>query len=116
MTNYLLNMIEPVMAPGETPRPEFLEPIMRRLDVLRGDIEAAGQWVFAGGLFGPDATTVVRHQDGETLMTDGPFVEGKEHIGGFTIVDSPDLDVALAWAGRYAEATGLVVEVRPFRH
>ncbi len=72
--------------------------------------------MFAGGLNGPDTTTVVRHQDGETLLTDGPYVEGKEHVGGFTIVDSPDLDAALEWAGKYAEATGLPIEVRPFRH
>jgi hypothetical protein len=49
-------------------------------------------------------------------MTDGPYVEGKEHVGGFTIVDSPDLDAALVWAGKYAEATGLPIEVRPFRY
>ena len=116
MTNYLLNVIEPVMAPGETPPPEFLEPIMREVDAVAEQIRAAGEWVFAGGLFGPEATTVVRHRDGETLMTDGPYVEGREHIGGFTVVDCPDLDAALAWAERYSRATGgLPIEVRPFR-
>ena len=116
MTQYVLYVIEPVMEPGFTPPPEFLEPIMRKLAIVNDELQASGQWVFAGGLTGPDATTVVRHQDGETLMTDGPYVEGKEHIGGFTIIDSPDLDAALAWAGKYAEATGLAIEVRPFRH
>ncbi|WP_332667330.1 YciI family protein [Aeromicrobium sp.] len=116
MTQYVLNVIEPVMEPGFTPPPEFLEPVMRKVNAVSDEIKAAGEWVFAGGLNGPDATTVVRHQDGETLMTDGPYVEGKEHVGGFTIVDSPDLDAALAWAGKYAEATGLPIEVRPFRY
>jgi hypothetical protein len=116
MTNYLLNVIEPVMEPGQTPPPEFLEPIMREINVVNDEIQTAGEWVFAGGLFGPEATTVVRHEDGETLMTDGPYVEGKEHIGGFTIVDSPDLDAALAWAAKYSKAIGLPIEVRPFRY
>ena len=116
MSKYVLNVIEPVMEPGQMPPPEMLEPIMRDVNAVSEEIQAAGEWVFAGGLFGPEATTVVRHQDGETLMTDGPYVEGKEHIGGFTVVDSPDLDAALAWAGKYAKATGLPIEVRPFRY
>jgi len=58
---------------------------------------------------------VVRVKDGETLMTDGPFVESKEHLGGFTIIRAPDLDVALEWGSRLAEATTLPVEVRPFQ-
>lgn len=115
MTQYFLNVIEPVMEPGFTPPPEFLEPIMRKLNIVNDELQASGQWVFAGALNGPDATTVVRHQDGETLMTDGPYVEGKEHLGGFTIVDCPDLDAALVWASKFAEATGLPIEVRPFR-
>ena len=55
-------------------------------------------------------------ETGELLMTDGPYAEGKEHVGGFTIVDSPDLDAALAWAGKYSAAIGLPIEVRPFRY
>jgi hypothetical protein len=71
--------------------------------------------VFAGGLHPPSTATVVRVKDGETLMTDGPFVEGKEHLGGFTIIQAPDLDAALEWGSRLAEATTLPVEVRPFQ-
>ena len=114
MTKYLLNVIEPVT--DAPPPPEFLEPIMREVNAVGDELQASGQWVFAGGLFGPDASTVVRHDAGETLTTDGPYVEGKEHIGGFTIVDTEDLDGALAWAGKYAKATGLPIEVRPFRY
>ena len=79
------------------------------------DIRAAGVWVFAGGLFPPSTATVIRVRDGQLLITDGPFAEGKEHLGGFTIVDVADLDAALEWAGRLAEATTLPIEVRPFQ-
>jgi hypothetical protein len=73
-------------------------------------------WVFNGGLYPPDAATVVRHKDGETLITDGPYAEAKEHIGGFLIVKAPDLDAALEWARRTARAIpSLAIEVRPFR-
>jgi hypothetical protein len=58
---------------------------------------------------------VVRDRDGEVLITDGPFAEGKEHIGGFTIVSAPDLDAALEWGRRLARATTLPIEVRPFQ-
>ncbi|MET1038417.1 MAG: YciI family protein [Aeromicrobium sp.] len=116
MTQYVLNVIEPVMEPGTTPPPEMLEPIMRDVATVTEEARAAGEWVFAGGLFGPEASTVVRVVDDELLMTDGPYVEGKEHIGGFTIVDSPDLDAALGWAAKYAKAIGLPIEVRPFRY
>jgi hypothetical protein len=116
MTQYVLNVIEPVMEPGTMPPPEMLEPIMRDVNAVAEEIQAAGEWVFAGGLSGPEATTVVRHQDGETLLTDGPYVEGKEHVGGFTIVDVDDLDAATAWAAKFSRATGLPIEVRPFRH
>ena len=63
----------------------------------------------------PTTAKTVRVRDGETLITDGPFTEGKEHIGGFTIIKAPDLDVALEWGRRLAQATTLPVEVRPFQ-
>ena len=59
---------------------------MRDLDAVNEEIKAAGAWVFAGGLHAPSTATVVRLEDGEVLMTDGPFAEGKEHLGGFTII------------------------------
>ncbi len=79
-------------------------------------MQAAGGWVFSGGLHPPSTATVVRVKDGEALMTDGPYVEGKEHIGGFTIIRAPDLDAALEWGRKSAKATTLPVEVRPFQH
>jgi hypothetical protein len=88
---------------------------MNDLAAVNDEIKAAGAWVFAGGLHSPSTATVVRVKDGDVLMIDGPYVEGKEHIGGFTIIRAPDLDVALEWARRLAEITTLPIEVRPFQ-
>jgi hypothetical protein len=113
MKYYLLAMHQPV---GDPPPPEVLEPIMGDLAALREEMKAAGAWVFAGGLHGPEASTVVRMSDGEILTTDGPYAEGKEHMGGFTVIKSPDLDAALGWARKYAAAVRLLpIEVRPFQ-
>jgi hypothetical protein len=111
MKQYLLSLYQPE---GDPPPPEVLEGIMRDLDALNEELRTAGAWVFAGGLHPPSTATVLRAKDGEVLMTDGPFAEGKEHIGGFTIVRAPDLDAALEWGRRLALATTLPVEVRPF--
>ena len=72
-------------------------------------------WVFGGALHGPDASTVVRANGADVLVTDGPYVETKEQLGGFSIVDVADLDEALAWAGRLAHVVPLPIEVRPFQ-
>ena len=113
MKYYLLAMHQPV---GDPPPPEILEPIMRDLAVVEEEMKAAGVWVFAGGLHGPEASTVVRLHDGEVLTTDGPYAEGKEHLGGFVIIKVPDLDAALRWARKEAEAVRLLpIEVRPFQ-
>jgi hypothetical protein len=112
MKRYLLSVYQPG---GDPPPAEDLARIMRDLDAVNSEMRAAGAWVFSGGLFPPSTATVLRHRDGRVLMTDGPFVEGKEHLGGFTIVDAPDLDAALAWGRKLAEATTLPIEVRPFR-
>jgi hypothetical protein len=112
MKQYLLSVYQP---DGPAPPAEVLEAISRDLDALNRELQAAGAWVFAGGLHPPSAATVVRVNGGEVLVTDGPFAEGKEHIGGFTIVKAPDLDAALEWARKLARATTLPVEVRPFQ-
>jgi hypothetical protein len=112
MRQYLLSVYQP---DGPPPAPEVLERISADLDALNRELREAGAWVFAGGLHPPSTATVVRVTDGEVLWTDGPFTEGKEHIGGFTIVRAPDLDAALAWGRRLAEATTLPIEVRPFQ-
>ena len=110
MTQYLLTIYQP-----DGPAPENIGEIMQGVGALLEDVKAAGAWVFNGGLHQPTTATVLTPKDGDVLMTDGPYVEGKEHLGGFTIVDCPDLDAALEWASKFAEATGLPIEVRPFR-
>jgi hypothetical protein len=112
MKQYLLSIYQP---DGETPPPEFLERVMRDVGALIEDTKAAGAWVFNGGLHPPSTATVVRLQDGDLLTTDGPFVEGKEHIGGFLVIKAPDLDSALAWARKLARVITLPIEVRPFQ-
>jgi hypothetical protein len=111
MPQYLLSIIQP---DGPPPAPEILDPIMRELDALNGEMRAAGVWVFTGGLHPPSTATVVRPQGDDVLLTDGPFAEAKEHVGGIWILDAPDLDVALHWARRAALALTIPVEVRPF--
>lgn len=112
VTQYLLSIYQP---DGEAPEPAFLAEVGQRLHVLNQELRESGSWVFTGGLHAPDTATVVRHRDGQSLVTDGPYLEGKEHIGGFWVITAPDLDAALAWAKKAAEATTLPIEVRPFR-
>jgi hypothetical protein len=83
---------------------------MRDVDALAEEMKTAGVWVFAGGLHPPSTATVVRGD----LTTDGPYTEAKEHLGGFTVIDAPDLDAALHWARKTSRATTLPIEVRPF--
>ena len=109
MKQYLLSVYQP---DGGVPSAGVLAAIRTELDTINRELKAAGRWVFAGGLHPPSTATVVRVKEGETLMTDGPYVEGKEHIGGFTIIKAPDLDDALEWGRRLARATTLPIEVR----
>ena len=78
-------------------------------------MRAAGAWVFAGGLMPIDATTCVDNTKGQNLVTDGPFAESKEYLGGFWVIEAPDLDAALKWAAEGSKACGGKVEVRPFQ-
>jgi hypothetical protein len=112
MKQYLLSIYQP---DGDPPPAEVLAKVMRDVDVVNQELKAAGAWVFGGGLHAPSTATVVRLREGDVLMTDGPFAEGKEHIGGFSIIKAPDLDAALAWAGKFCRATTLPIEVRPFQ-
>ncbi len=112
MKHYLLSVITPTG--GKQPPPEVLGPIMERVEAVNQECSAAGAWVFAGGLNAPSTATVVKVQDDDVLMTDGPFAEGKEYVGGFTVIKAPDLDAALEWGRKYARAITLPIEVRPF--
>jgi hypothetical protein len=110
MKQYLLTIYQP---DGDPPPPEVLEPIVRDLDAVNDELKAAGAWVFAGGLHPPSTATVLRSHGDDVLVTDGPFTEGKEHIGGFTVIRAPDLDAALEWGRKLAMAITLPIEVRP---
>ena len=110
MKQYLLSVYP---EGGDAPSPEVMEKIFHDVGALNTEIQAAGVWVFAGGLHPASTATVVRLKDDEVLITDGPFAEGKEHIGGFWIIRAPDLDAALGWARKATVACTLPVEVRP---
>ena len=112
MQQYLLTVFEPT---GGVLEPEALAVIMKDVGAVDQEMRDAGVWVFAGGLHEPGTATVLRPADGDVLMTDGPYVEGKEHVGGFTIIEASDLDAALEWGRKLARATTLPIEVRPFR-
>jgi hypothetical protein len=113
MPQYLLTIYQP---DGEKPPPEVLEPIMQNVAELKQDMQEAGVWVFGNGLHPPETATVLRATDDDVLLTDGPYVEGKEHVGGFDIIEAPDLDAALHWGRKLARVLApLPIEVRPFQ-
>jgi hypothetical protein len=105
--HYLLSVIDDRTGSG-TPDE------MAAIDVFNEQLQTDGYWVFAGGLGAPSTATVIDNRGGEALITDGPFVESKEHIAGFWIIDAPDLDVALKLATEGSKACNRKVEVRPF--
>ena len=116
MSQYLLSTYaEEGEATGAPRTPEEMQTFMGRVIALEAEMEASGTFVFGGALHGPDATTVLRVDDGAVVMTDGPFIESKEHIAGFYIINAEDLDAALAWAGKVVDAINHPIEVRPFR-
>ena len=112
MAHYLLSVVTPTE--GEPPTEDEMNAIMGNVATLQDDMQSAGVWVFSGGLEAPDTATVLRRSGDDVLVTDGPFVELKEYVGGLTIIDVPDLDAALHWGRRSIEAIGLPIEVRPF--
>ncbi len=112
MKQYLLSIVQP---DGPPPPLAVLGPVMRDVEALIKELKDAGSWVFNGGLHPASTATVVRLQDGDVVTTDGPFAEGKEHIGGFVILKAPDLDAALDWARKLARVITLPIEVRPFQ-
>jgi hypothetical protein len=91
------------------------EEEMAAIDVFNERLQAGGNWVFAGGLGMPASATVIDNRGSETLFTDGPFVESKEYLAGFWIIEAADLDVALKLASAGSRACNRKVEVRPFR-
>jgi len=104
------------MVEGEpTPEPDVMQQMFEQVDAFNAKVQAAGAWVFAGGLQPADIATVVDASGPEVTLTDGPFAEAKEHIGGFWVIEAPDLDAALDWAKQGSAACLGPVEVRPFQ-
>lgn len=113
MTQYLLSVHH---VEGEPmPDADEMAAMFGAVEAFNAELRDAGAWVFAGGLEAPDTATVVRIDSGEAVLTDGPFAESKEHIGGFWVIEAQDLDAALAWAEKGAYACRNSVEVRPFQ-
>ncbi|MCW3041958.1 MAG: hypothetical protein JWL57_116 [Actinobacteria bacterium] len=113
MKQYMLTVHDVEGSP--VPAPEVLQKMYADVEAVNAELQSAGVWVFAGGLHPPTTATVVKVQDGDVLTTDGPFAEGKEHVGGFWVIKVPDLDAALAWAAKATVACAAPVEVRPFQ-
>jgi hypothetical protein len=113
MTQYLLSVHS---VEGEAPpTTEVMEQMFKDVDAVNQKMMDQGAWVFGGGLHPVDTATVVRVENGEVITTDGPFAEAKEHLGGFWIIQAPDLDAALKWAAEATVACQGPVEVRPFQ-
>jgi len=86
---------------------------MAAIDAFNEQLQAAGHWVFAGGLGSPSTATVVDGRDGEAVFTDGPYLESKEHIAGFWIIEAPHLDAALRLAAQGSKSCNRRIELRP---
>ena len=99
----------------EPPPPDVVETMYKDVDAFNQELKAEGAWVFGGGLETPDTSTVVRAQGDEVLVTDGPFAESKEQLGGFWVLKAENLDAALALATRASRACQAPVDVRPFQ-
>ena len=113
MKQYLLAVYSDEAAIPSMPQ-EQMQASFKAVDEFNRELQSSGSWVFAGGLHPVADTTVVRAQGGKVVITDGPFAETKEQIGGFWVIQATDLDAALELAAKGSEACGWPVEVRPF--
>ena len=114
MTHSLLSVHSVEGEAREPMTDEEMAQSHQQLGVLEQEMKSARAWVASGRLHEPATATVVQMAGGEVVTTDGPFVESKEHLGGFYIVQAEDLDAALAWASRVTDAIKVPIEVRPF--
>ena len=112
MARYMLS-VHSSGEPGPKMSDEEMQRFMQRIDTLEQEMNSSDTLVMSARLHPPDTATVVRFSGTETLTTDGPFVESKEHLGGFYIIAAPDLDAALGWAAKVTAAVGAPIEVRP---
>lgn len=114
MSQYLLS-VHGSTESNEAVDPDTMQEMFAAVDAFNEEVRQAGAWVYANGLMPAETATVVDASKGEAVLTDGPYLETKEHIGGFWIIDVADLDEALAWATKGSRACQGAVEVRPFQ-
>ncbi len=113
MKQYLLSVHHDGDFP--TPEPEVMQQMFKAVEEFNNELQESGSWVFAGGLHPKDSATTVRYSAGSTMVTDGPWSESKEQLGGFWVIQAADLDEALKIAERGSAACQGDVEVRPFQ-
>ena len=113
MTQYMLSVFDD--GRPQDLSADVIEKIYADVDAVNKELMETGAWVFGGGLHPADTATVVREKNGETVVTDGPYAETKEQIGGFWVIEAADLDAALEWAGKATVACQGPIEVRPFQ-
>ena len=114
MTQYLLSVWHSPANPVPDD-PDVMQKAYKQVDAVNAELLAKGLWVFGGGLHDPSSATVVTATEADPVITDGPFAESKEQLGGFWVLELPDLDAALAWAAKCSAACMGPVEVRPFQ-
>ena len=114
MPRYLLSTHSVAGATREPMTPEQMENAWGPIRALEAEMKSAGAWVFSARLHDPDTATVVRVSGDEVMTTDGPFVEAKEHLAGFYIIEAADLDGALRWASKVSRLISSPIEVWPF--
>lgn len=115
MTQYLISVWGTEAETYENPDPKTMEKAYAQVDAFNKRMQESGAWVFAGGLEAPSTATTVDATNGDAVVTDGPFLETKEQLGGFWVLEAPDLDAALALARDASAACMAKVEVRPFQ-
>lgn len=112
MKHYLMSVFNPE---DQALSQEEMSAVDGDIDALNDEIRKARAWVFAGGLFPSSTATTLQVKNGEVFTTDGPFAEGKEHVGGFWVIKVADLDEALRWGAKATQACRVPIEVRPFQ-
>lgn len=114
MTRYLLSTHTVAGATREPMTDEQMQKAWKPILALEAEMKSAGAWVFSARLHDPDTATVVRVSGNGVVTTDGPFVEAKEHLAGFYIIEAADLDEALGWASKVARLISSPIELWPF--
>ena len=114
MPRYLLSTHSVAAATREPMTEEQMQKAWEPIQALEAEMKSAGAWVFSARLHDPDTATVVRVSGDEVVTTDGPFVEAKEHLAGFYIIEAADLDAALGWASKVTKLISSPIEVWPF--